>query len=203
MGVTNHLLTGMILQVGREWGINCCIMKRYYSKLTPPKMPAQTGNWGLNQGFINHDDLFNMAFLIPLILVSLMYHLISYPSKCGQGHMFIILKKTNSHGLLGPILYTLHHQRMTLPSLGFSGLPRAPLPSLSHSLKLNSKSIWKWMVGIRLFPFGAFRPIFRCELLISGSVGTVNSIMGFSESSSVSIIIGFPDCLGDASCWDL
>ena len=29
---------------------------------------------------------------------------------------------------------------------------------------------WKWMVGIRLFPFGA-RPIFRCKLLVSGGVG--------------------------------
>ena len=34
------------------------------------------------------------------------------------------------------------------------------------SLKLST---WKWMVGIRSFAFGA-RPIFRCELLVSGSV---------------------------------
>ena len=33
----------------------------------------------------------------------------------------------------------------------------------------NSKSPWKWMVGIRPFPIG-FRPIFRCELLVLGRV---------------------------------
>ncbi len=36
------------------------------------------------------------------------------------------------------------------------------------SLKLTVRP-WKWMVGIQSFPFGA-RPIFRCELLVSGSV---------------------------------
>ena len=35
--------------------------------------------------------------------------------------------------------------------------------------KTDSKRTWKWMVGIQSFPFGA-RPIFRCELLVSGSV---------------------------------
>ena len=33
----------------------------------------------------------------------------------------------------------------------------------------NINSTWKWMFGIRSFSFGA-RPIFRCELLVSGSV---------------------------------
>ena len=37
------------------------------------------------------------------------------------------------------------------------------------SLKLTART-WKWMVGIRSFPFGA-RPIFRGDLLVSGSVG--------------------------------
>ena len=49
-----------------------------------------------------------------------------------------------------------------------------PLFSLSHELlqkkdtlpETNSKSTWKWMVGIRLFPFGA-RPIFRGRLAVS------------------------------------
>ena len=36
------------------------------------------------------------------------------------------------------------------------------------SLKLTAHT-WKWMVGRRSFPFGA-RPIFRGELLVSGSV---------------------------------
>ncbi len=35
--------------------------------------------------------------------------------------------------------------------------------------KPASGNTWKWMVGIRSFPFGA-RPIFRGELLVSGSV---------------------------------
>ena len=30
----------------------------------------------------------------------------------------------------------------------------------------NSKSTWTWMFGIRLFPSGAFRPIFRCKLAV-------------------------------------
>ena len=34
-----------------------------------------------------------------------------------------------------------------------------------HLPETNSKSIWKWMVGIRSFPFGA-RSIFRGELLV-------------------------------------
>ena len=36
----------------------------------------------------------------------------------------------------------------------------------SLHLKLTART-WKWMVGIRSFPFGA-RPIFRCELLVLG-----------------------------------
>ncbi len=39
------------------------------------------------------------------------------------------------------------------------------------SLKLTVRT-WKWMVGIRLFPFGA-RPIFRGELLVSGIVFSI------------------------------
>ena len=35
---------------------------------------------------------------------------------------------------------------------------------------------WKWMVGIRAFPFGG-RPIFRCELLVSGRVCDFNLII--------------------------
>ena len=45
------------------------------------------------------------------------------------------------------------------------------LPSYIHSLKLTSRT-WKWMVGIRSFPFGAKKPIFRCYvpyLLVSGA----------------------------------
>ena len=37
-----------------------------------------------------------------------------------------------------------------------------------HFLKLAART-WKWMIGRRSFPFGA-RPIFRCELLVSGRV---------------------------------
>ena len=43
----------------------------------------------------------------------------------------------------------------------------------------NSKSPWKWMVGIRSFPFG-FRPIFRGELLVSGRV-----TLGFQPSQTL------------------
>ena len=45
-----------------------------------------------------------------------------------------------------------------------------PKPQLVTTLpETNSQSTWKWMVGIRSFPFGA-RPIFRGQLLVSGSV---------------------------------
>ena len=41
-------------------------------------------------------------------------------------------------------------------------LPEGTLP------ETNSKSTWKWMVGIRSFPLGW--PIFRGELFVLGSV---------------------------------
>ena len=44
------------------------------------------------------------------------------------------------------------------------GGSRKELPSLKLTVRT-----WKWMVGRQSFPFGT-RPIFRCELLVAGSV---------------------------------
>ncbi len=51
-------------------------------------------------------------------------------------------------------------------------LPHVPIGEIYiyiTSLKTNSKSTWKWMVGIFLFVsfWGQFRPIFRCKLAVS------------------------------------
>ena len=47
------------------------------------------------------------------------------------------------------------------------------------SLKLVART-WTWIVGIPLFPFGS-RPIFRCELLVVGSVSENKCINLFVE----------------------
>ncbi len=54
--------------------------------------------------------------------------------------------------------------------------------SCSTLPKTNSKSPWKWMVGIRSFSFGA-RPIFRGELAVSFRECSKNANENWRESS--------------------
>ena len=69
------------------------------------------------------------------------------------------------------------------------------IPSLKRIQRVYT---WKWMIGIRLFPFGG-RPIFRGDMLVSGSVLNpfVGSILGNKSISpdldnSLVFTAGFP-----------
>ena len=67
---------------------------------------------------------------------------------------------------------------------GMAGFFEAPEVSFRECLILdkftlpetNSKSTWKWMLGIRSFPLGS-RPIFRCKLLVTGRVPNQKGIV--------------------------
>ena len=52
-----------------------------------------------------------------------------------------------------------------------------PQKKIPGTLKRSQRVYtWKWVVGIRSFPLGAFRPIFRRELIVSGSVYHMRNI---------------------------
>ena len=73
-----------------------------------------------------------------------------------------------------------------------------------YTLPETNSSSLNWMIGIRSFPFGA-RPIFRCELLVSPRVYSIECIFASTKiilNETIQLVDSAVDLFWSNSTWE-